>query len=57
MIDRVLAALSLAALLAFIGVIVLYVPDADLVIVSAAVLALAAYDFYVTAFRNRRNGR
>jgi hypothetical protein len=54
MIDRTLAILSLAGLIIFLGVVILYVPDPDLVIVMTLVFAMAAYDFYATAFRNRK---
>jgi uncharacterized protein YqgC (DUF456 family) len=56
MIDRALAIVSLAGLAAFLAVVVIYVPDVDLAIVTLLVLALAAYDFFASAFRNKRSG-
>lgn len=57
MLDRTLAIVSLAGLAAFLAVVVVFVPDADLVIVTLLVLAMVAYDFLAPAFRNgRRNG-
>ena len=52
MIDKVLAVISVACLIGFMGIIIWFVPDPDLVIVTIAVLAMALYDFYREAFRN-----
>lgn len=51
MIDKFLAVVSLACLIGFMGVIIWFVPDPDLVIVTIIVLAMAVYDFYREAFR------
>ena len=52
MFDKVLAVLSVACLIGFMGIIIWFVPDPDLVIVTIIVLAMAVYDFYRDAFRN-----
>ena len=55
MTEKALAALSFLCLVAFLGVVVWFVPEVDLAIVTLGVLALAFYDFYISAFRNRQN--
>ena len=50
-VDRVLAVFSLAVFVAFLGIIVYFVAEADLAIVVLIVIAMAAYDFYRSAFR------
>jgi hypothetical protein len=45
MLDKALAALSIACLVAFVGVLIVYIGEIDLVVVSVLVLVLAAYDF------------
>ena len=49
--DRILAALSLASLAAFVGVLIWYVAEIDLVIITIGVLILAAIDFYLLTVR------
>lgn len=56
MLDRVLALISLAAFLAFMGAVAVYVREVDLIAVFVLVGAMAAYDFIVRPFR-RKNGR
>lgn len=53
MIDKVLAAVSLAGLIAFMGIIVWFVPEPDLTIVTILVLAMAFRDFYYAVFRGK----
>lgn len=50
-VDRVLAVFSLAVFVAFLGIIVYFVTEADLAIVVLIVIAMAAFDFYRTVFR------
>lgn len=54
MTDKILAILALATMIAFLGVVVLFVPDLDLLVVVLFVSVLAIYDFWRT-FRDRRN--
>jgi hypothetical protein len=51
--DRILAALSLASLAAFVGVLIWYIAEIDLVIITIGVLILAAIDFYLLTARSR----
>lgn len=52
--DNAVAMLSLACLAAFLGIVVWFVPDVDLTIVVIVTVVMAAYDFFLTAIRNRR---
>ncbi len=52
--DWILSFIGLAGLAAFVGIIAYYVPEPALVAVVAIALAMAAYDFWVYPFRNRR---
>ena len=47
MLDKALAALSIASLVAFISVLIVYIGEIDLVVVSVVVLAMASYDFFL----------
>ncbi|WP_436642818.1 hypothetical protein [Microbaculum sp. FT89] len=44
--DRLFASLALISLVAFLGVLVVYVKRIDLAVVVGIVIILAAYDFY-----------
>ena len=50
--DRFLAAISLASLVAFVGVLVWYIAEVDLTIITIAVLILAAIDFYLLTMKS-----
>ena len=54
MTDKLMAILALATMIAFLGTVVVFVPDIDLIVVSALVSALAIYDFWRT-FHERSN--
>jgi len=45
MLDKALAAIAIACLVAFVSVLIVYIAETDLVVVSVVVLAMAAYDF------------
>jgi len=45
MLDKALAALSILCLVAFVSVLIVYIGEVDLVVVSVVVLVMAAYDF------------
>ena len=47
MLDKALAAIAIAALIGFMGVLITYVREVDLTVVSIVVLIMAAYDFYL----------
>jgi len=55
MIDKLMAILGLASLIAFLAVVAWFVPDIDLIVVIVVVSLLAIYDFWRT-FRERGNG-
>jgi len=44
--DRILAGLALLSVIAFLGVLVVYVGRIDLTIVVVIVVAMAVFDFY-----------
>jgi hypothetical protein len=53
--DRLLAAFFLLTLLGFFGIILWFVPELDLVVITLVVSAIAAYFLLVAPFR--RSGR
>lgn len=53
MLDKILGVAAIAALVGFMGVLVIFVPDFDLILVTVVVTAMAAYDFYVTLFKSK----
>ena len=53
--DRLLAAFFLLMLMGFFGIILWFVPELDLVVITLVVLAIAAYFLLVAPFR--RDGR
>ena len=53
MVDRLIAFFALATLIVFLGIIVVFVPDPDLAIVSMLALAMAGFDFYRTLFKRK----
>ena len=55
MADKVFAAISLALLIAFLGVVVAFVREIDLAIVILLGIGLASYDFWVSIFQNGDN--
>ena len=50
--EKVSGAIGLTMLLLFLGVLVTYVGQVDLAIISAVVVALTFYDFWRNLFRN-----
>jgi hypothetical protein len=44
--DKVLSVFSLGCLIAFMAIVVYYIAEPDLTIVTVVVLLMAAYDFY-----------
>lgn len=53
MIDKVLVFISLIGLIVFCGVVVGFVAEPDLVIVTSLILALAAHDFWISVFSKK----
>jgi len=56
MTDKIMAILGLATMIAFLGTVVVFVPEIDLIVVVAFVSALAIYDFWRT-LRAQGNGK
>lgn len=48
MTDKIMAAIALATMVAFLGVVAWFVPEIDLIAVIAFVSLLAIYDFWAT---------
>jgi hypothetical protein len=55
MVDKILGVAAIIVLIGFMSVLVVFVPDFDLILVTLVVTGMAAYDFYVTLFK-RKNG-
>lgn len=55
MLDRVIALVALAVFIGFMLILVGFVTDVDLIVVVVVVSVMAAYDFFLTAFK-RSNG-
>jgi len=53
MLDKILVFISLVALTAFLGVVVGFVAEPDLVIVTALMIALASHDFWISVFKSK----
>jgi hypothetical protein len=51
MLDKFLVLVALIALLAFCGVVIVFVAEPDLVIVMILMLALATHDFWISVFK------
>jgi len=56
MLDKIIGLGAIALLIAFMAVLVVFVPDIDLILVIGIVCAMAAYDFYLTLFKSRSGG-
>lgn len=52
MADKILAPFALLLFIAFIGFLIAYVPEIDLIIVLVGVAAMACYDFWITVTGN-----
>jgi hypothetical protein len=47
MLDKVLAVVSLGALIGFMGIVLVYINEMALWIIVVTVLVMAAYDFFI----------
>jgi hypothetical protein len=47
MLDKVLAVISLAGLITFVSILMVYVAEIDLTIITVVVLIMAVFDFYL----------
>ena len=52
MIDKIMAIASLATMIAFLLVVVFFVPDIDLIVVVILVSLMAIYDFWQSLRKN-----
>jgi hypothetical protein len=57
MLDNILKIVALAAFIASLTVLVIWVPSPDLVTVIVIVVAMAVYDFLIRPYLRRKNGR
>ena len=55
MLDKILVFISMLALIAFLGVVVGFVREPDLIVVTLLMVALASHDFWISVF-NPKNG-
>lgn len=51
MIDKILVFISMVGLIAFLGVVLGFVAEPDLIIVTCLMIALALYDFWISVFK------
>lgn len=51
MLDKILVLISMAALVVFLGVVIGFVAEPDLVIVTCLIVALAMHDFWISVFK------
>jgi hypothetical protein len=58
MLDKILGVAAIIVLIGFMSVLIVFVPDVDLILVTLVVTGMAAYDFYTTLFKpTNGNGR
>ena len=57
MLDKIIGAAAIAALVGFMGILIGFVPHVDLTTVVVVVVLMAAYDFFLMLFKRRGNGR
>jgi hypothetical protein len=57
MLDKIIGLTAIVVLIAFMGILVGYVPSLDLVIIISIVVLMAAYDFYRALFKRRNGGQ
>ena len=58
MLDKILGVAAILVLFGFMAVLVIFIPDVDLILVTLVVSSLAGYDFFITLFKpkNGNNG-
>lgn len=56
MLDKGLAAISIACLMAFVAVLIVYIDEIDLTIITLAVVIMAAVDFFFLTTRSKNGG-
>ena len=55
MLDKVLTIVAILSLFASVGVVVWFVPEPDLAIVTVIVLVMVVFDFYLQTFRKKNS--
>lgn len=56
MLDKGLAAISIACLMAFVAVLIVYIDEIDLTIITLVVVIMAAVDFFFLTTRSKNDG-
>ncbi len=51
MLDKVLVLVAMVALVAFLGVVIGFVAEPDLIVVTTLIIALAMHDFWISVFK------
>ncbi|MEC9368975.1 MAG: hypothetical protein VX871_09835 [Pseudomonadota bacterium] len=52
--DKILVTIAIVALILFCGLVIVFVAEPDLIIITALVLLLALNDFWISVFRPTR---
>ncbi len=55
MLDKGLATIAIIGLIVFVSVIIVFVPEPDLTIITIIVMAMAVFDFYLMTFRKKNS--
>jgi hypothetical protein len=56
MFDKLLALVSIASFAGFVGILIYYVPEPDLVVVCVAVVLMAFFDFFLLTRTKPKDG-
>lgn len=46
MVDRIIALIAISSFILFISIVIIWVPEPDLIIISGICMIMAGYDFY-----------
>jgi hypothetical protein len=57
MLDKILVFIAMVALITFLGVVVAFVAEPDLIIVTTLIVALASHDFWISVFKRKNDGK
>jgi hypothetical protein len=57
MLDKILVFIAMAALITFLGVVIAFVAEPDLVIVTTLIIALASHDFWISVFKRKNDAK
>ncbi|MGD9867672.1 MAG: hypothetical protein AB7U38_06715 [Hyphomicrobiales bacterium] len=52
--DKILIVVAMGALILFCGIVIFFVAEPDLIVITTLVLFMAVYDFWVSVFRRAR---